>query len=109
MQKGCNMELVNSYVKNPENFSVCTRVAEKQEFYISNPYEMPEGICAYAWADIRPQILAIASGGTFELLKESTSTVATCSDLFRPVLFKIERVHESPSQQHPGMGEKEGL
>ncbi len=88
------MDLVNSYVQRPENFAACDRVKDNQEFIIPNPYEMPEGICPYAWADIRPQILAIASGGTFSLLKEKNTAVATCTDLFRPVLFKIEKIDE---------------
>lgn len=97
VKRACNMELVHSYMKSPDNFKVCDRVKDNQEFIISNPYEMPEGICAYAWADIRPQILAIASGGTFEFLKEKNTAVATCTDLFRPVIFKIEKIDESNS------------
>jgi uncharacterized repeat protein (TIGR04076 family) len=92
IKKDCNMELVNSYVIQPENFSICNRVEENQVFIITNPYEMPEGICAWAWADIRPQILAMASGSTFEFLKDKNSTIASCSDHFRPVTFKIERM-----------------
>jgi len=94
IKRACNMELVNLYVKIPENISACNKVKDNQEFIISNPYEMPEGICSYAWADIRPQILAIASGGTFEFLKEKNIAIATCTDLFRPVIFKIEKVDE---------------
>ncbi len=94
VKKSCDMELVNSFVKSPVNFSACNTVEQDQEFIISNPYEMPEGMCAYAWADIRPQILAIASGGTFEFLKEKNTAVATCTDLFRPVVFKIEKIDD---------------
>lgn len=97
IKRTSNMELVHSYMKSPDNFKVCDRVKDNQEFIITNPYEMPEGICAYAWADIRPQILAIASGGTFEFLKEKNTAVATCTDLFRPVIFKIEKIDESNS------------
>lgn len=94
IKRACNMDLVNSYVKSPENFSICNKVEDNQEFIVANPYEMPEGICPYAWADIRPQILAIASGSTFEFLKEKNATLASCTDLFRPVIFKIERICE---------------
>ena len=94
VKRECNMELVNSYVKNPENVSACNLVKDNQEFIVSNPYQMPEGICAYAWADIRPQILAIASGGTFEFLKDKNTALATFTDLFRPVIFKIEKMEE---------------
>ncbi|MCP4021108.1 MAG: TIGR04076 family protein [Desulfobacteraceae bacterium] len=94
IQRGFNKEIVNSYTKNPENFSICDRVEDNQEFIISNPYEMPEGICASAWADLRPYILAIASGSTFDIMKEKNSALATCTDLFRPVIFKIEKIDE---------------
>ncbi len=92
IQRGFSKEIVNSYVKNPEKFSTCDRIEDNQEFIISNPYEMPEGICPGAWADIRPYIIAIASGGTFDYMNEKNSALATCSDLFRPVIFKIEKV-----------------
>ena len=88
------MDLVHVFVNDPENFSACNRVKDNQEFTIHNPYEMPDGICSYAWADIRPQILAIASGSTFSFLKEKNTTIATCTDPFRPVLFKIEKIDE---------------
>ena len=94
IKRECNMELAKSYVKSPDNFTACNKLKDNQEFIISNPYEMPEGICPYAWADIRPQILAIASGGTFSFLKEKNTAVATCTDLFRPVIFKIEKFEQ---------------
>ena len=94
IKKERNMELVNSYVKSPDKFTACNIIEDNQEFIVSNPYEMPEGICPYAWADIRPQILAIASGGTFSFLKESNVAVATCTDLFRPVIFEIRKIDE---------------
>lgn len=94
IKRSCDRELIESFVKIPEEISTCNMVKDNQEFYVFNPYEMPEGICPSAWADIRPYILAISSGGTFELLKEANTALATCTDLFRPVIFKIERVHE---------------
>ncbi len=94
IKKEFNKELVSSHLKNPDNFLVCDIVKDNQEFIISNPFEMPEGICAWAWADIRPFILSIASGSTFDFMKDKNATLATCTDLFRPVTFKIERIFE---------------
>jgi uncharacterized repeat protein (TIGR04076 family) len=94
LKKGCNMDLANSFVKDPNNFAICNQVEDNQEFIISNPYVMPEGICSYAWADIRPLILTIASGGTCSFLKDENSAIATCTDPFRPVIFKIEKIDE---------------
>lgn len=92
VKRSCDLELVNSYVKNPDGISACDLLADNQEFLISNPYEKPDGLCSYAWADIRSQILAIATGGSFDFLKDDNTAIATCTDLFRPVIFKIERV-----------------
>lgn len=94
LKKGCNMDLVQNFVKNPDKFEICNQVEDNQEFIVSHPYLMPEGICSYAWADIRPQILAMASGGTHSFLKDQNSTIATCTDPFRPVIFKIEKIEE---------------
>ena len=94
VERGFNKRIAESYVENPEHISVCDRVADNQEFDISNPFEMPAGICPWAWADIRPFTLAIASGGTFEMMKDKNSALASCSDLFRPVIFKIERIDD---------------
>ncbi|THB78891.1 MAG: TIGR04076 family protein [Desulfobulbaceae bacterium] len=92
VKKAFSDDLVEEYTKQPERFSVCEMVEEGQEFFITNAFEMPEGICPYAWADIRHMILSIATGGSFEMMKDSSSALANCTDLFRPVTFKIERV-----------------
>lgn len=94
VKRAFDMELADLFAKNPERCAVCDLVEDDQEFTVSNPYEKPEGLCAYAWADMRPQILAIASGGTFEFLKDENTALATCTDMLRPVIFKIERVDE---------------
>jgi len=87
-----NTDLVNEYVTDPGIFPICNKVMDQQEFFVSNPYEMPEGMCASAWADIRPYIITIASGGSFSMMKNPDSVLAICSDPFRPVIFNIEKV-----------------
>ena len=87
-----NREAANEFLAEPAKLSKCDIVADGQEFIISSPYEMPEGICASAWADIRPYIIAAASGGSFPMMKNPDAIVAACSDLFRPVIFKIEKI-----------------
>lgn len=73
---------------------ICNAVKENQEFTVSDPFTMPEGLCASAWADIRPHILTMAAGGDYGFCKNSSTTVATCTDPFRPVIFQIERISE---------------
>ena len=65
---------------------------DHQEFLVENPYKMPAGICPSAWADIRTYIIALASGSSFPFMKKDNSILASCSDLFRPVIFLIERI-----------------
>ena len=50
-------ELINAYLEKPERMSVCNLMEDGQEFIVTNPFEMPDGICAWAWADIRPYSL----------------------------------------------------
>lgn len=92
VKKGLNNELINRFLENPERMRICDKVEENQEFLVSNPFEMPENLCASAWADIRPFILTIAAGGEFDFMSNKKSTLATCTDPFRPIIFKIERI-----------------
>lgn len=87
-----NKEISDEYLSNPEYMTLCNKVEDGQTFEVSNPYEMPEGLCPSAWADIRPYIISIASGGSFKFMKDKNSILSSCTDLFRPVIFKIERV-----------------
>ncbi len=91
IKKEFNKELINTYLGNPQRMKICNRMEENQEFFVSNPFDMPENICASAWADIRPYIITIATGGEFNFIKNKKSTLAMCTDPFRPVIFKIER------------------
>lgn len=88
-----NQDLADAYMEKPQKIRICNRLQDQQEFIIQNPYEMPEGLCPSAWADIRPYILTIAAGGSFEFMREKHSILASCTDLFRPVIFKIENMN----------------
>ena len=85
-------ELVENHLEGTGNFSVCNLVEDGQEFIVNNPFQMPEGLCAWAWADIRPFILTMAAGGTFRFMKDRNSALAMCTDPRRPVIFKITRM-----------------
>jgi uncharacterized repeat protein (TIGR04076 family) len=64
---------------------VCSVFEEGQEFLMTRPYNPPEGFCAWAWADIRAAIHAVQFGGR-------ESSVACCTDGYRPVVFHVERI-----------------
>lgn len=64
---------------------VCTRFKDGQEFIVNNVWGPPEGFCEWAWADLRTYF-HIVNSGVIPLM------VGCCTDGFRPVFFKIERV-----------------
>lgn len=73
---------------------ICDLVADNQEFLVTDPFALPAGLCPSAWADIRPHILTMATGGSYSFVKREHTTIATCTDPFRPVIFQIERIYQ---------------
>jgi len=92
INKSYNAVLSDQYLKPPHTMKLCNVLEENQTFMVENPYIMPENMCASAWADIRPYIITMATGGKFDFMKDTNVTVAICSDPFRPVTFEIKRV-----------------
>ncbi len=63
----------------------CSLFKDGQEFTVTQPWSAPDGFCQWAWADLRTYIMANLHGGEFPM-------VACCTDGFRPVFFRIERI-----------------
>ncbi len=63
----------------------CTVVRDGQQFIAEQPWTKPEGMCDWAWADIRVYMPYLFSG-------QWDQTVACCTDGFRPVFFRLERM-----------------
>ena len=63
----------------------CPVFSEGQEFMVQSPWPAPEGFCHWAWADIRT-FIHLVQEGRFE------NFVSCCTDGFRPVFFRIERI-----------------
>ena len=68
----------------------CERLTEGQEF-ISQSVNMPEGFCSGAWADIQKYVMTLSRGGNFRGTSPGTF-VTCCTDGYRPVFFKVERL-----------------
>lgn len=85
-------ELVDEYHADPEKLKICDAFTEKQTFLVDHPFTMPKGFCPWAWADIRQHITAIMAGADPQWIKPQGTVIAGCSDVFRPVIFKIEQV-----------------
>ncbi|TLN06386.1 TIGR04076 family protein [bacterium] len=61
-----------------------------QEFTVDGLF-MPQGFCSWAWADIEKYVQVLVHGGNFSGSKEGM-TVACCTDGYRPVIFKLEKL-----------------
>ena len=69
----------------------CDLFEEGQEFITPDGNEMPAGMCSWAWADMLKYIVTLARGGNFAGVKRGMF-ITCCTDGFRPVLFKLERI-----------------
>lgn len=70
-------------------WQACDRLADGQEF-ISDT-NMPEGFCSWAWVDIQKYVITLARGGNF-IGSQPGRTVVCCSDGYRPVIFRLQRI-----------------
>jgi len=62
----------------------CTRFNDGQEFTVTSQWAMPEKFCEWAYADIRAYIPMV--------LGQGNPIAVCCTDGFRPVFFKVERI-----------------
>ena len=69
----------------------CARLQEGQSFVVGQDVNMPEGFCSWAWADIQKYVLALCRDANFEGTRPGTF-VTCCTDGFRPVVFRLERI-----------------
>ena len=92
LQRRFHKELVDEFMKDPEGFAPCERFREGQEFILESPFEMPEGFCPWAWGDLRHEVLALTTGSDMPWMKQSGTSIMGCTDWFRPVIFKVERI-----------------
>ena len=88
-----NKELIGAFIEESHrDIDRCDMFEDGQEFVLSDPWRMPEGFCPWAWADIRKDIMFVVCGGVMPGMKDQNVLISGCSDWFRPVIFKIERL-----------------
>jgi uncharacterized repeat protein (TIGR04076 family) len=92
LKRTVNQDLVDEYLEDPEGFGPCERFKDGQEFILERPFDTPENFCHWAWADIRHDILTVIVGGDRPWMKQRGMSIAGCTDWFRPVIFKVERM-----------------
>jgi len=88
LKRDVNNDLLTEYAD--AIWPPCERLKEGQEF-ISQSVNMPLGFCSWAWADIQKYIMTLSRGGDFLEVKPGIF-ITCCTDGFRPVTFKLERL-----------------
>ncbi|MBI9047419.1 MAG: TIGR04076 family protein [Anaerolineaceae bacterium] len=77
----------------PSEMVPCEVFYDGQDFIIERDTVAPEGFCAWAYADIQKYIMLLRHDGK-PMLKHENTSIACCTDGFRPVVFKLERIEE---------------
>jgi uncharacterized repeat protein (TIGR04076 family) len=88
-----NPDLVDEYIKDTQGMGPC-RLFEDGQVFIQEGWRPPEDFCPWAWADIHKEIILIRRGGDQGGLKQKNTAIACCTDGFKPVVFKIERIED---------------
>ena len=92
LKRMINRDIVAEYLGDEQEMGPCGLFEDGQEF-IQEDWRPPEGFCPWAWADIHKEIILVRRGGDQgERLKGMA--IACCTDGFKPVVFKIERIED---------------
>lgn len=70
----------------------CDKLQVGQEFISDEMGSFPAGFCPWAFADIQRDITHLRLGGNFPWTRNPGQQLACCTDGFRPVIFKLERI-----------------
>lgn len=93
IKRSLNQDIIDDYMKEGKKSSgLCSSFKEGDEFLVNSEFAIPENFCPWAWADIRNDIMAIANGAQFPWFAQKGMTISGCTDWFKPVLFKIEKL-----------------
>ena len=82
----------------------CTAFEVGQSFVAG--WDVPEGFCAFAYAQIHNDLRMIQSGGSPGYIEPENTMISCCQDALCPVVFKIEQLDES-MREGGGYGETE--
>ena len=71
----------------------CPRYEVGQEFILEG-LSCPDNFCSWAYTDLQKGLDVLMFGGNHPWIKEKGTAVLCCSDGFRPVIFKLERMED---------------
>lgn len=96
LKKLDHKEFTGAWTQPEGLMPACGILKEGQEFTVDEDLNKPESFCSWAWVDIQKYILGLARGANYIGVKPG-HFVTCCTDGFRPVVFKLERMEESAS------------
>ena len=81
-------DLVKEYTDSGD-WPPCPHFEIGQEYAVSaeTPWQMPDGFCGWAWADMQKIVWGMARGGP-------NVYITCCTDGYRPVLFLLEKIQD---------------
>jgi uncharacterized repeat protein (TIGR04076 family) len=95
LKRTINQDLIDEYLDTSDKHrGPCECFKDGQEF-LTDPLTIPKDFlecCPWAWADIRKDILTVATGSNMPGIRMSGTIITGCRDWFRPVIFKVERM-----------------
>ncbi|MEG1946736.1 MAG: TIGR04076 family protein [Lachnospiraceae bacterium] len=81
-------EIVTEYA-GKGSIHICNKFEEGDTF-ITDGRKVPEGFCTWAWADIFKDIIFVRNNMDCIGTMDKKSQIVSCTDGFRPVIFRIE-------------------
>ena len=85
-------DVVKEYAKDAA-LPLCS-VLKEGDTFVMEKGEMPAGFCYWAFSDIHRDIMTVRFGGDFPWIKQKGTSICSCSDGLRPVIFKVERIED---------------
>jgi len=94
LRKVVHQDLLDEYLATSakeRGYAACDAFEEGETFEFDGS-RCPEGFCHWAWADIQRDAMMVLFGQGYPWIGRSATAIACCTDGFRPVTFKIERI-----------------
>jgi len=80
-----------SPITSKTSFGKCDRLEDGQEFIVEN-MAIPEGFCNTALLSIYSNVRLLSYGFDLPWFEEKGVALNSCTDGFRPVVFKLQRI-----------------
>jgi uncharacterized repeat protein (TIGR04076 family) len=93
LKRTLDVELISEFLdEKRKDLKPCEACGDPKGYIVTDLFNPPKGFCNWAWADIRHAVARVATGGQMPGLRMEGVEIAGCTDWFRPVIFKIERI-----------------